>query len=271
MFQHLIVPIDGSPASSRSVVVASRMAECVAGTVHTVSVVDSAASVVARIVESTPGGAVVMGCHGTDGVLRALFGPVVVVGPRCDLGVAGTLDGTYIVPLDGSDRADCVLPIVAAWTVEFGGSPWLVEVVDEALPRAPDVIESGYVGHRAAELRMRIDRGVEYDVLHGSHPARAIVDFATNERASLIFLTTRRRSGIGRLRTGAVAAEVVRRARSPVVLFRPPELRRAPTDDRRSVEPAVPPVWSREWCERYGPDAVTTPAGPRRALERSRR
>jgi nucleotide-binding universal stress UspA family protein len=321
MFQHLIVPIDGSPASFRSVAVASRMVAHVAGTLEAVTVIDrrgddararsvlargidelaslrvqpvrcvptdvdrSIASVVARIVDSTPGAAVVMSAHahrrsaaalgGTTGeMLRQLFGPVIVVGPRCDVDEAGALDGTYAVPLDGSARSDSVLPIVAAWTVEFGGAPWLVEVVDEGIPYSSDVIESAYVGHRATELRKRIGRGVEYDVLHGAHPARAIVDFAASERASLIFLTTRGRTGIDRLRTGSVAAEVVRRARCPVVLFRPPALR----DVRRAVagrvvepEAAVPPVWSREWCERYGPDAVTSPAWPRRALARSRR
>jgi nucleotide-binding universal stress UspA family protein len=262
------------------------MAARVGGSVQAVTLADrraagvdeSVASVLTRIVDSTPGAAVVMSAHGrggtTDEVLRALFGPVVVVGPGCDLDIAGALGGTYVVPLDGSDRADSVLAIVAAWTVEFGGAPWLVEVVDEGIPCASDVIESGYVGHRAAELRRRIGRGVDYDVLHGAHPARAIVDFAINERATLIFLTTHGRTGIDRLRTGSVAAEVVRRSRCPVVLFRPPELRsRRPAlagrVERR--EPVVPPVWSREWCERYGPDAVTSPAERRRALARIRR
>jgi nucleotide-binding universal stress UspA family protein len=322
MFQHLIVPVDGSPASLRSLAVASRMAAHVGGTVQAVTVVDrrnaeaqarvdlargieqlgplpvqptqcvlinaddSVASIVARIVDSTSGAAAVMSSHGharsaavlgstTDEVLRELFGPVIVIGPRCTVEGAGALDGIYVVPLDGSERADSVLPIVAAWTIEFAGSPWLVEVVDEAGPSGSDVIESAYVSHRAAELRKRIGRGVEHEVLHGDHPARAIVDFASTEQASLIFLTTHGRTGLARLRTGSVAAEVVRRALCPVVLFRPPELRgtavAGANADRGEHQVVVPPEWSREWCERYGSDALTLPVGPRRALARFRR
>ena len=194
---------------------------------------DSVTDALARLVESTPGAAVAMCSHGhgrspalagsvTGELLRKTFGPVIVVGPRCSPD-AGALDGTYVVPLDGSPRADCVLPIVAAWTVEFGGTPWLVEVVNESLLGAVDFVESAYVTRRAGELRQRITRDIEHEVLHGEHPARSIVDFASNERASLIFLSTHGRTGLARLWTGSVAAEVVRRALCPVILFRPPE------------------------------------------------
>jgi nucleotide-binding universal stress UspA family protein len=323
MFQHLIVPVDGSPASLRSLAVAASMAARVGGTVQAVTVVDrrnaaeqarselargieqlgplpvqptqcvlfnpddSVASIVARLVDSTAGAAPVMSSHGharsaavlgstTDEVLHHLFGPVIVIGPRCRVEGSGALDGVYVVPLDGSDRADSVLPIVAAWTIEFAGSPWLVEVVDEARPSGSDVVESAYVSHRAAELRKRIGRGVEHEVLHGDHPAHAIVDFASTEHASLIFLTTHGRTGLTRLRSGSVAAEVVRRAPCPVVLFRPPELRGTAIAGRRDDrvgehQGVVPPEWSREWCEQYRAVDLTLPVGPRRALARFRR
>ena len=73
-------------------------------------------------------------------------------------------------------------------------------------------------------MRKRIDRNVEFEVLHGSHPARSIVDFAKSEQASLIFLATHGRTGFERLRSGSVAADVLRHAECPVVMFRPPEL-----------------------------------------------
>ncbi len=221
---------------------------------------ESVTDALARLVESTPGAAVAMCSHGhgrspavagsvTGELLRKTFGPVIVVGPRCPPD-AGALDGTYVVALDGSPRADCVLPIVAAWTVEFGGTPWLVEVVNESLLRAVDFVESAYVSRRAGELRQRITRDVEHEVLHGEHPARSIVDFASNEQASLIFLSTHGRTGLGRLWTGSVAAEIVRRALCPVVLFRPPELTVSdPRSDVTAVVAEPPPEWSRAWCE----------------------
>ena len=50
------------------------------------------------------------------------------------------------------------------------------------------------------------------------------IDFAREMETSLIFLATHGRTGLARLRSGSVAAEVVRHAHCPVVLFRPPEL-----------------------------------------------
>ena len=87
-----------------------------------------------------------------------------------------------------------------------------------------DIVESSFVSHRASELSRRIGREVEFEALHGSHPARSIVDFAKSEHASLIFMATHGRTGFERARLGSVAADVVRHAHCPVVMFRPPEL-----------------------------------------------
>lgn len=194
---------------------------------------DSVADTLAHHVESLSGATVLMSSHGhgrsaavlgstTDAVLRRLFGPVIVVGPRATE-APGRLGGRFVVPLDGSQRAESVLSIVAAWAVEFEGVPWLIEVVDEN-PHPLDVVESSYVSRRAGELRKRIDTDVEFEVLHGGNPSRPIVDFAQTNSASLIFMTTHGRTGIDRLRTGSVAAEVVRHATCPVVLYRPPDM-----------------------------------------------
>ena len=300
MFQHLIVPVDGSSASFDAVRVASRMAAAVDGRLDVVTVVqarggraaaastlqrgidrcrplpieplpcvltaDSVASAVGRLVESTPGAAVLMSSHGharsaavlgstTDEILREIFGPVIVVGPHCDVDRAGSLAGTYVVPLDGSPSADGVLPIVAAWSVEFGGTAWLVEVIGGADRYGVDVVESAYVSRRATELRHRIDRPVEYEMLHGSHPARSIVAYSVAEGASLIILATHGRTRLSRLRSGSVAAAVVRHSPCPVVMFRPPAL--SPVATAAGTEPTPtdvtvadsPPEWSRAFVE----------------------
>jgi nucleotide-binding universal stress UspA family protein len=202
---------------------------------------ETVAQVIARRVEETPGSMVVMSSHGhgrsaavlgstCDGVLRQMFGPVIVIGPNVDAS-AGRLDGTYVVPLDGSKLADGILPIVAAWTAEFHGTPWVIEVGKDWPTYVGDVVDSSFVSARALELRRRIDRDVEFDVefdvLHGGHAGHAISDYADETNASLVFLTTHGRTGLARLRTGSVSAKVIRHAHCPVVLFRPPELRDA--------------------------------------------
>lgn len=268
MFQHLVVPIDGSAASWDAVPVAARMAAAVDGKLDVVTVVDrlgdvvpartqllvgldavgelpvdpsadvlasdSVAQAISDHVEARSGATVVMSSHGhgrsaavlgstADEILRRLFGPIVVVGPHVAAD-AGALDGSYLVPVDGSKAAEKILPIAEAWSIEFGAVPWIVEVVAPDLPSSDDVFESGYPARLAHRMQQEAGREVEYEVLHGDRPSKAIVDFAERTGTSLIFLSTHGRTGLERLRLGSVAAEVVRHAPCPVVLYRPPHL-----------------------------------------------
>lgn len=195
---------------------------------------DSVAVALAEHVESRNGSIIVMSSHGhgrsaavlgsvADDVLRKVFGPIVVVGPHVGAD-AGSLGGPYVVPLDGSPEADMILPIAAAWTVEFDAEPWLIEVLLPGMTTTPDVIESAYAARRARRMQQEIRREVEFEVLHHDDPAQAITDFAGRSGASLIFCTTHGRSGVARMRAGSVAAKVVRTATCPVVVFRPPHL-----------------------------------------------
>ena len=267
MFQHLVVPIDGSAASWSAVPIAARMAATVDGSLSVVSVVDRLADIsparaelenglatlgslpvepqiqvlandvvakaIADHVEELSGATVVMSSHGhgrsaavlgstTDELLRRLFGPIVVIGPHVE--AAGPLDGAYVVPLDGSPASEKIVPIAEAWAIEFGAVPWLVEVISPSVNVTADVFESAYPARVAAGLRERPGHEVEFEVLHGDKPSRSIVDFASRNSASLIFATTHGRTGLDRLRLGSVAAELVRHATCPVVLYRPPHL-----------------------------------------------
>lgn len=269
MFQHLVVPIDGSAASWSAVPIAARMAAAVDGKLDVVTVVDRLADIapardelvqgvsvlgelpvdpsvhvlandvvakaIADHVESVNGATVVLSSHGhgrsaavlgstTDELLRRLYGPIVVVGPQVETERAGALDGAYLVPLDGSPASEQILPIAEAWAIEFGAVPWIVEVISPSVHVTADVFESAYPARLAARLHEQTGHDVEYEVLHGDKPSRAIVDFAAGNQATLVFATTHGRTGLDRLRLGSVAAEVVRHAPCPVVLYRPPHL-----------------------------------------------
>ena len=200
---------------------------------------DTVAGAILRHLEESSGGMVLMSSHGrgrsaavlgsmTTELFWAMSGPVIVVGPHVS-GDAGEVGGNYVVPLDGSTRSDGVLPIVGAWTVEFGGTPWLVEVLDDAPSNADHLDESSLVRVQAADLRSRIDRPVEVATLHGRHVARSILEFAEAREATLVFMATHGRTGADRLRCGSVAADVVRHTTCPVVMFRPPDLPSAAT------------------------------------------
>ncbi|MET0911543.1 MAG: universal stress protein [Ilumatobacteraceae bacterium] len=191
----------------------------------------SVATALTRHIETNPGSMLLLRSHGhgrsaavvggtVDEMLRAMFGPIIVVGPLAESSRAA-LDGTYVVPVDGSARAKGVIPIVAAWSIEFSGTPCLVEVMDDRHGISID-IESSYVRSQAIQLERRIGRHIDFEVLHGTKAAHPIVDFAAAQGASLIFIATHGRSGFERLRMGSVAADIIRHATMPVVLFRPP-------------------------------------------------
>jgi nucleotide-binding universal stress UspA family protein len=156
----------------------------------------------------------------SDEVLRAMFGPVIMIG-SCACDSTGRLDGTYVVPLDGSNRAAGVLPVVAAWSLAFDAVPCVVEVLDEGEPWFDGSEATPSVAGSALALRRRTERPVESALLHARHASTAIVAFAAERCASLIFMATHGRTGLARLRSGSTAASVLHHATCPVVMFRP--------------------------------------------------
>lgn len=201
----------------------------------------SVASALVNEVRAVPGTMVVMTGRGAgrtgaalgtvaDAFLQKGFGPVLLVGPEC---VPGRFrpGGTVVVPLDGSDRAASILPVVASWSMVVGGTPELVTVIDPSAPipggsrrAGDDVLESNLVRAAATQLSTDIGRQVGYEVLHGSNAAKAIVTHAADTEASMIALATHGRTGLSRLVAGSVAMSVIHRAPCPVLVYRPPHL-----------------------------------------------
>ena len=155
-----------------------------------------------------------------DDVLRAMFGPIVVVGPNAK--VPDSWTGDIVVPVDGSEFSELALPLAAAWGIAWGATPWVVEVLEDSVPAGVDVAESSYAHRLARALARQSHHDVEYEVLHGRSPAHAIADFAALNDARLIMMSTHGRTGFDRLTAGSVAAAVVHEASCPVVLQRPP-------------------------------------------------
>lgn len=261
ILEHIIVPVDLSPESLAAIPVAAALAHATGGHVEVVAVVDderqvratttelvhhlallglpvtihrevvvhaSAAAAIVTKLEHTPGAMLLMRSQGRGRsaavlgstlaeVLRRSHRPVVVLGPHADL-THCDLGGEYFVPLDGSANAEAVLPIVATWAREFGGTPTVVEV---ASSRYADSSASAYLRTQAAGLSQRVGRTVDYELIHGGDIGLAIASQAGAVGASMVFLATHGRTGLGRLAAGSVAAGVVRHARMPVVVYRP--------------------------------------------------
>jgi nucleotide-binding universal stress UspA family protein len=151
-----------------------------------------------------------------EAVLRDLQAPVVLVGPRCDVGWRP--GGPIVVALDGSREALQALGTAIEWGRMLGAGITVVHVahpLDTNL--VPDtVLEAAATQHPDADLRTC--------VLRSREPEWEIVDYARGVNASLVVCSTHGRTGIRRVLMGSVAIGIVRRATCPVLVQRPDSL-----------------------------------------------
>ena len=144
-----------------------------------------------------------------------------------------------LVPLDGSELAESVLPCVEDLARRLSAQVHFVQVVslDASLLVAASAGRSYTARLLASELRAETGeasahlsrlaetwtaRGFETDweVVYGE-PVRCIIACAGRRGADLIAMSTHGRSGVIRLLFGSVAERVVRDSHLPVLLFRP--------------------------------------------------
>ena len=192
----------------------------------------SVAPAIADEVEKHPEATVVLASHGrgrsaallgsvAEELLERIFGPVLVVGPHV---TAADFDGPIIATVDGSDASESVLPLAAAWGIELGSEPWIVEVTDPDAGVSADVSESAYPARLARKLAQSSGHSAQFEVLHGEHVHDEVADFASSIDAAMIVASTRGRTGMSRFVIGSTAAAIVRHAPCPVLLVRPPHL-----------------------------------------------
>ncbi|MFN8457258.1 MAG: universal stress protein [Anaerolineae bacterium] len=139
---------------------------------------------------------------------------------------------TILVPLDGSKRAETILPHVENLALCYGAKVILLQVI-EPLPLPidggnpiPDMVEhehhqqaaQAYVAARQGELR---EKGIECKcmVVQGAIVAE-IIAAAQREHADLIAMASHGRTGLARVFYGSVAAGVLHRIDRPLLLIR---------------------------------------------------
>lgn len=205
-------------------------------------------------IQDTDPDLVVMTTHGRGGLSRAWLGsvadglvrrchrPVLLARPRgADAVVLDRAPeiGTVLVPLDGSELAEAILPDVAELCSVTGAGCRLLSVVvpqfepgSPYMPQAPalhrellDEAES-----RSGAYLERIARGLEdagvataTEVVVHMSPAGAVLETAREVSADLIAMATHGRTGLRRLVLGSVGDKVLRGADVPVMLRRPEE------------------------------------------------
>jgi len=149
---------------------------------------------------------------------------------------------TMLVPLDGSELAESVLPHVEVLAKQRGA-----ELVDVVLLRVceplampsdyPPTMPLSWEEHVEQETAKRKGMGGQYlagvekrlkdvglrvrsEVLVGQ-PADEVVDYANRNPFNLITMSTHGRSGLGRWVYGSVAEKVLLGVSSPILLVRP--------------------------------------------------
>lgn len=135
-----------------------------------------------------------------------------------------------LVPLDGSELAEAVLPHVKTLAKQQNAKPMEV-VLFSVLER---LVESGYY---IPDVPMRLEKQQEYlakiegrlkdaglsvrsEVRKGK-PAEQIIEYASENPLNLIVMSTHGRSGLGKWVFGSVAGKVLHTASSPIFLVRP--------------------------------------------------
>ncbi len=207
---------------------------------------------------------IAMTTHGRSGIRAWIFGSVadrIMRGATCPVLLVragqAQLRTTYqriLVPLDGSELAEQILPYVRA----FIRSPQSLGLVSDRVPGRgatrvflisvlttglgdrtvalltsyPPGLQLSTTALRYAEVEMRRylrsvaavlrDHGaiVHVEVRQGA-PADEILDYAAEVEADLISMTTHGLSGLSRWVYGNVAGKVLQGAHSPVLLVRP--------------------------------------------------
>ena len=186
-----------------------------------------------------PGTLVAITSHGRSGVMRAVLGstalnvlragkdPILVYRPRGTEAAKGEASiERIVVPLDGSELSESILPQAAELGRWIGARLIVVSVLDpaprSALPDVPvsDVMESSYVHSRATQLSERYGVEVGWEVLHGD-PEQAIPTFVKGLPNTMLAMTTHGRSALQSALRGSVTAASLRDGGVPVFTPKP--------------------------------------------------
>jgi len=149
-----------------------------------------------------------------------------------------------MVPLDGSELAECVLPhveavaagmnppnvvlvrVVEPYLVPYGDSDDFGFKVIELELLAEDSVDRRHFAEAAAYLDriavgLNVTGTVEKVVLHGK-PAAALVDYAAHHEVDLVVISTHGRAGVNRWLRGSVADRILQSICAPVFMVRAP-------------------------------------------------
>lgn len=208
---------------------------------HSLCMVDSGdiADGILREAARVPDTLIAMTSHGRSGLaevvlgsvalrlVRARRGPIVVYRPSGHTGNGSRpLQASRIVlPLDGTEASQAIAPQAAQLAAWIGVRLVVVSVIDAAATAdmhasGVKVEESSYVRARANELAKQYGVEPGWEVLHG-RPVDAIVNFAREDRGTILAMSTRGRTALRSALLGSVTSACLRHAGVPIFMRAP--------------------------------------------------
>ena len=139
-----------------------------------------------------------------------------------------------LVPLDGSPRAETILPHAVSLAAKYEARLLLLQVVEPLVAMVTPYDMVPYVDRDAAERTMQEAKsylsgkegelrgeGIETKAIVESGPIVSIIlDVAEREKADLIAMASHGRTGLSRVFYGSVAAGILQKADRPLLLIR---------------------------------------------------
>jgi len=139
-----------------------------------------------------------------------------------------------LAPLDGSSRAEAIIPHIEGMATRYGAEILLVRVVEPVnldlsifdVPpsrRLQEVVDEmhaakAYLSRWEDELRthdIRVQTFVRYGAI-----VKTILDIAVAEKVDLIAIASHGRTGLKRIMYGSVAAGILHQAECPLLIIR---------------------------------------------------
>jgi nucleotide-binding universal stress UspA family protein len=144
---------------------------------------------------------------------------------------------TILVPLDGSQRAERILPHVQALAQKFGSRLFLLQVVEPIVVGvspydAGSLYVADEINRRTEEAKQYLARlqdqlrgqGVEVQTQVEYGPVvSTILELADEHNVDLIAMASHGRTGLARVFYGSVAAGILNRAERPLLVIRAQE------------------------------------------------
>ena len=141
---------------------------------------------------------------------------------------------TILVPLDGSKRAEAILPHLEELARRYEAKVIFLQVIEPVpLVGGPEIVDmrqyEAVFEEQTRQVEVYLDglkgefskKGIESRVLTAQGPVvEAIINVAQRENVDLIAIASHGRSGISRVFYGSVAAGVLHRVDRPLLLVR---------------------------------------------------